>query len=81
MRFEQRSFEDGGHRFTELVDQVSGFRIRSRTNKYRPQKSGRSLARLSLSRRRLFGSAGRLEKSRHSDGILYPPPTRRALTV
>ena len=27
MRFEQRSFEDGGRRFTELVDQVSGFRI------------------------------------------------------
>jgi galactose mutarotase-like enzyme len=27
MRFEQRSFEDGGHRFTELVDQGSGFRI------------------------------------------------------
>jgi galactose mutarotase-like enzyme len=27
MRFQQRSFDEGGHRFTELLDQASGFRI------------------------------------------------------
>jgi galactose mutarotase-like enzyme len=27
MRFQRRSFDEGGHRFTELVDQVAGFRI------------------------------------------------------
>jgi galactose mutarotase-like enzyme len=27
MRFEQRSFDEGGHRLTELADQESGFRI------------------------------------------------------
>jgi galactose mutarotase-like enzyme len=27
MRFEQRSFDEAGHRFTEVVDQANGFRI------------------------------------------------------
>jgi galactose mutarotase-like enzyme len=27
MRFQHRSFDEGGHRFTELIDQANGFRI------------------------------------------------------